>query len=139
MMKWKAVTFYTKNTPYQQEVNYLKISAASFGIDLIVKEVSNLGSWELNCGQKSTIIREALEENTRFNILYVDADAIFCSYPKLFDTLTADIAYYLRGTELLSGTLFFKNCPEVRQLVRDWEEAQFDSPTVWDQKSYNKL
>ena len=69
------------------------------------------------------------------NIVYLDADARIMRYPVLFDNFDADFgAHYLAGQELLSGTLFFRNCQKCYHLVYLWHELLRESKgPVWDQ------
>ena len=85
------------------------------------------------------------------NIVWVDVDAEFKRYPTLFDTLTCDIAafefsqekYYKRTKsklmEMLSGTLFLRNCENTHSIVQQWIEECRRHPRVWDQKSLQKV
>jgi hypothetical protein len=131
---FRIVAFYTENTPYEDEVVHLEESLKRHGLKYIIYKRSTRGSWVANCAQKPEIILNALTCSSS-DVVYLDADAVVDSYPTIFDTIDCDIGvHFLRGKELLSGTLYFKNCPKIMKLVYDWQEAQKKSPDVWDQK-----
>ena len=90
----KVINYFTKNTPYEFQANELKQNLESFGIDYKTYETSDLGSWELNCAQKSYIIGLALEE-TDDDIFYVDCDAFFQQKPDWSDFKDLDVPSFL--------------------------------------------
>jgi len=45
---------------------------------------------------------------------------------------------FLRN-EILSGTVWLKNCEETRDIVRLWESECHKHPEKWDQKSLQKV
>jgi hypothetical protein len=84
------------------------------------------------------------------NIVYVDADAEFLAYPQLFETFKGDIGVYEFDrtcyhtnngpeTEILSGTVFLRNCERVINVVKEWERECKDNPKAWDQLSLEKV
>ena len=44
-----VVSYYTKNTPYEDEIKHLIASCEKFGIPYEIDGIPNLGSWEKNC------------------------------------------------------------------------------------------
>ncbi len=71
----KLISFYTKNTIYEKEIEDLSASCKALQIDHYIEEREDLGCWEKNCNQKPLFIYECLQ---RFNepLLWVDADGI---------------------------------------------------------------
>ncbi len=134
-MSFIVTSFYTENTPYKKEVLRLIQSARKFNIKFHVKSVVSLGSWEKNCQYKAIHILETLNKFDE-NILWVDADAIFLSYPELFDQMDCDIAYHYleHRKEILSGTLFLRNNEKVKGLVEKWIEIN-STNNLWDQRN----
>ena len=87
------------------------------------------------------------------DIVYVDVDAEFLAYPKLFDNWTTlcyvDVGVYVfdrscytksaKGFEVLSGTIFLKNNDKVRGILTEWETLQKLNPKTWDQKTLEQV
>lgn len=126
-MNWQAVTFVTAGTGYEREVLRLKASAEACAVPLEVYTYPSRGSWRANLNYKSETILRAMDEFTDKDIVFIDADAVVRSYPTLFDELSerrvSDIAvHFLRDVELLSGTLWIRNCDAGRVIVKRWHE-----------------
>ena len=71
-----VVSYYTQNTPYENEVQNLIQSCEKFGIEYHVEGLPDKGSWEENCAIKPYFIRDKMRFFRR-PILWVDADAVF--------------------------------------------------------------
>ena len=131
------VSFYTIDTPYEQEAQEMKASAEAVGLrDIRLYPVLSKGSWERNCQLKAEIIQQAAHElQTPF--LYVDSDARFNEYPAMLDyAWDQDIAvHYFKGRELLSGTLWVNPSHETFALLAMWIVLNLEQPRVWDQKT----
>jgi hypothetical protein len=133
----KIVAYYTSNTPYEQEA--LAFEDSFRGQNYHIFKVDNLGQWELNCAQKPTIIKKALEL-FKEDILYLDIDArLVSSLPPIPSPNKIGICMWnpiwkSNTPELLSGTIYFPNNSDSLTLVNDWIEHQKLTPTVWDQK-----
>lgn len=132
---FKVVAFYTKDTPYENEIEILKASLKKHKIPHIIKGIESRGNWVLNAGAKPDFLLDILND-VDHDILYVDADAEFTCYPTIFDDLQADIALHKRnGTEVLSGTIFIKNRNEAKAVISAWAAEQRRKPFLWDQKT----
>lgn len=138
---WIIASYYTKDTYYEDVAHqYLIKSCARLNLPHIVKPIDNLGDWQKNTHYKASFIREML--NTQKDIVFVDCDAKFLSYPELFDTIECDMGAYiwkrsLRAEndrlELLSGTMYFANNNKVKEFVDKWILALTQTRT-WEQK-----
>ena len=152
-MNWMVVGYYTKNTIYEiKSLNFID-SLDRFKIPHDVQAVENLGDWYKNTCYKPTFLCEMLEKHKPLSIIYVDCDAEFLKFPVLFDELCNDpsvnIGVYVfdrscyrksvKGTEVLSGTVFLKNNEMVIDLVGKWEIECKANPKTWDQKSLEKI
>jgi hypothetical protein len=137
--------YYTINTSYQNLAKTLKSSLDPLNLDYHIEGIEDQGSWEKNTHYKPYFIKKCLDNN-QCDLLYVDADAIFRSYPKLIESLDCDIAYRTenfrwRKDEALSGTIYLRNCNEVKELVNRWIEinesrpAERMKPETWEQKN----
>lgn len=71
-----VVSYYTKDTPYENEVKHLIESCEKFGIQYHIEGVPDRGSWEANCAIKPYFMRDKMKELQR-PIMWVDADAVF--------------------------------------------------------------
>lgn len=140
-MSWQAVTFYTTGTGYETEAKRLVASAGKLNVPLRVYEYPPAGTWRENLNFKSESILRAMDEFPGTDIVFVDCDAIFHRWPKLFDELSAagnyDIAAHfhpyrgsVNGGSLLSGTLWFRNGPEGRRLVEEWHRIGAANPDI---------
>ena len=125
MNKFIVVSYYTKKTGYQREAVRLEQSLMKHGIPYHIAAVPNLGSWLKNTHLKAVFMKNILEKFFGVDIVWTDADSIFHSYPKLFDTIDCDIALHFRNwrsnpNELLIGTIYHRNNEKVRNLINDW-------------------
>ena len=138
-MTYLIVSYFTADTPYEEEVKKLQASIEQFSLPSFIPSRPNLGSWEKNCQQKADVILEALEMQPH-NVVWLDADAVIQQDPVLFGELQCDIGYHYleHRKELLSGTLFLKNSPKVIQLVKDWIALNATNDE-WDQKNLQRL
>lgn len=129
------VSFFTKNTGYEQEVQNLIRSLDEHQLRRVIYPIRSLGSWQANTQHKAVIIKQALSELDE-NIVYVDADAIVRRKPTLFDDIQADIGVHFRnGKELLGGTIFLRNRRNVRTLVDRWVSRNQRHQNTWDQQN----
>ncbi len=122
--KFIIIAFYTKDTPYEEEIKNLIASLEKEGLDNHeIVPVENRGSWKLNSRQCPEIIKAALDKYRGRSVLYVDADAIFHSFPweveKLIDNGT-DMAVWWpenKKRQLSAGTLYFANSKHARTIL----------------------
>lgn len=122
---------------YTDSYAYLAADFADSCIDLNIpfklERVNDLGSWRANTHYKPTFIRQCLDE-VKFDIVYVDVDARFVKYPELFHTIDCDISFHrLRGEEVLSGTIYFKNNEVSKNVCNRWIERCSIRQDVWEQ------
>lgn len=124
-----VVSYYTKNTPYEDEVKHLIASCEKFGIPYEIEGIPNLGSWEKNCCYKPQFILEKMEK-INGPLLWVDADGVFVRWPKQLETLTADVGLCiieelpdLHPCKMITGTIFFNNTKKGKELLIQWLKA----------------
>ena len=139
------ISYYTENSPYEQEAERLIESLRVLGLRHFVVPEPSKGSWLKNCAHKSVFIQRTLKE-LKEPVLWLDADATVEKYPVLFDTLDVEFAARHNGTpngklkgtdgrgQLLSGTLYFKPCIGIDALLKRWCELCKTTPGVWDQR-----
>ncbi len=75
-----VISYYTVNTPYEEEVKHLIASCKKFGLDTCIEGIPSQGSWEKNCAIKPFFIKEKLHALQR-PVFWVDADAVFLKEP----------------------------------------------------------
>lgn len=140
-----VIAYYTENTSYQSLAEKLKKSLQNFGLPHHIEAIRDQGSWEKNTHYKAYFIKKCLEDRNQ-DLLYVDVDAIFKSYPSLIQSLSCDIAYRTedfrwRKDEALSGTIFLRNNDKIKRFVDRWIEinertpAERMKPETWEQKN----
>lgn len=134
----RIVAYYTKNTPYEEEVKKLEESIKKLGLTYHLEGYEGQGSWVLNCGMKPIFIWEMLHKFPDEDLLYVDADAIVHKEPQK-SVMQGDICAHVKeGGTLLSGTVFFKNNERVKKLVHEWIRRQKKDPQKWDQQTLHE-
>ncbi len=140
------VSFYTIDTPYEEEVERLKHSCKKWNLEACIEGVKSQGSWERNCAIKPKFILDKLKKFKR-PIFWVDADSVFLKPPKFAQFMEYDFSVrFYEGlpedhtSRVASGTVFV-NCTEKGQkLIESWHEEstrQLNDPKrqeeFWDQ------
>lgn len=141
-----VISFYTKETGYQLEVQNLIESCRLFEIESHIEGIPSFGSWELNCSYKPFFIHQKLKEFKR-PLFWVDADGVFVQKPRFLPQFNADLS--VRSHEeyppnhpsrvITSGIFINYTEPAVR-IIRSWAEEcrrQITHPDrneeFWDQ------
>lgn len=148
MSPFLVIAYYTLGNQYESLSENLKKSCKDFNLPLFLKPIEDLGSWSKNTHYKANFIQECLERFNQ-NLLYVDVDAVFRSYPSLFEDIDCDIAYRTenfrwRANEALSGTIFLSNNDKVKSFVNLWIEMNDKTPAIkikpetWEQANMQK-
>jgi len=145
-----VVSYYTLNTGYVDEVKHLVRSMNVFNVPYFVKPIKNRGSWQLNTMFKAEFCKAMLLKFKRKHIVFVDADAVFKQYPKIFDLMDHDIGVCYRDhakfsrqknrthKELLSGTIYFANRPHVIAFIDLWIAYNRSNPGTWEQRNLER-
>lgn len=120
-MKYTVISFYTPR--YTEIVKNLIKSLKKFKIPYDIEPMEDKGNWVANTYEKCKFIRRKLDEH-KGTIIWLDADAVVKKYPKYFDIIEEDVAVYIKRHtrlwgEIISGLVYLKNTPHVKQLV-DW-------------------
>lgn len=123
-------------------------SISKFDMQSEIRAIDSLGNWDKNTHYKPGFIREMLDKYPDQSIVYIDVDAEFLQYPKLFDELHCDIAVHLLDhkqyrrirtpPEILSGTIYFGNTERARDIITLWKEVCDANPTMWDQAALHQ-
>lgn len=145
MTDFIVCSYYTAKTGYEKEALTLE---ASFRLHKIepyhIQRISNLGSWQKNTHFKAKFIKMMLKQYPQMAIVFVDADAVFHSYPKLFGEIGVDFACHFRNWhhrqgELLSGTLFFKNNGKMSRIVDEWIAVNKQNQIKFEQRNLERV
>lgn len=122
----KVISFYTPNTPYQQEVETLKRSCERFGIPICVSEVASKGSWEKNVAMKPEFILQKRKSQAG-PLLWVDADGAFLQKPdfSLFEGVDFAVRFMAIFQEkpehaINAATIFIADTDAAKELVSAW-------------------
>ena len=131
------VSFYTKNTLYEEEAQRLMASCDKLKLESHVVGIESFGSWELNCAYKPFFLLETLKKVQK-PILWVDADGEVVRKPLKKD-LRGDVAAYVdeelawtHVSKVRSGTVFINATAGGEACLRRWAEemtAMFSNPT----------
>ena len=120
------VSYYTKKTLYQIEVQNLIASCEKWGLPIDVEGIESFGSWELNCGYKPFFLYRKLQELKK-PLLWVDADAVVLKQPEVLEAFTADLAVRINEglapdhpSKVISSTIFVNYTSEGGELLRLW-------------------
>jgi hypothetical protein len=119
------ISYYTKNTIYEKEVEGLIETCNELDLNCSIEGVQDLGSWEKNCCFKPTFIYQKLMEFKR-PVLWVDCDAVILKEPACFD---CDIALTINEkldisdhSKILAGTIFVDYSPQSLEFIKAWEK-----------------
>ncbi|MEM8757173.1 MAG: class I SAM-dependent methyltransferase [Planctomycetota bacterium] len=127
------VSYYTKDTPYEDEARGLIASLDALGLEHRVTGLPVTGSWIENCGRKVRLIRETWQDARR-PVLWLDADARVHARPDLFAGIDADFAVRcFLGWAFGSGTVFFNSTALAGMLLDDWLHRVETEPTIGEQ------
>ena len=145
-----VVSFYTVDTPYEEEVKHLIKSCENFSIPHQVEGIPSAGSWEVNCAFKPIFILQKLEELRR-PLLWVDADAVFVQkMEKIFD-YSKDFGVRMYNcpddhpSRIVSSTVFINATKRARDTVKLWAEEciklfeERGDKEVWDQDALRSV
>jgi len=133
------VSFHTPDPLYTTAAMRLKTSLERYKLPHKVLSCPDKGSWLNNSAFKANFILAMLRDWSE-NIVWVDADAEIVEEPLIFKELTADLAAVMhRGQELLTGTLFLRNCQEIKKLLENWIAANKAYPMRWEQNNLQML
>ncbi len=151
MNTFVIVGYYTHGTFYEEMSKTLIESLERHNIPFYIEGVPNLGTWMKNTSFKPTFLKQMINKFEE-NIVYVDVDARFFKFPILFEELNNDpecnIAVHVfdrscyrasaKGVEVLSGTIFMRNCEWVRTILDMWED-RCKHNSIWDQKALESV
>lgn len=135
-----VVSFYTKDTPYQLEVQNLIASCEKWKLTYSIEGVESQGSWELNCAYKPFFLLKKFEE-LKSPLLWVDADGVFCRSPDGSVFREMDFAVRINEecesdhpSRVVSSTVYVNNTEGARMILRLWAEESLRQLNEKDRK-----
>lgn len=132
----RVVSYFTPE--YQATaVEYLLPSLIQTNIPHSVRHVPSLQSWRSNTLHKSEFLLRMHAEFPEEGLLWVDVDARVYRNPfEFLESLVCDIGvHYLRGQELLSGTIWLPAVERREEILQAWHAENAAEPGRWDQKN----
>jgi len=151
-MAWVVCAYFTRGNHYEKVVKDLIASLKKFELPYDITPISRDLNWDQATHYKPTFLLNMLEKHSPHNIIYVDADAIFCRYPEYFDTLDKkgkDIAVHILdhtqfrrkncAPEMLSGTIYLRNTPTTTKILNEWVKVCYSNIKLWDQRALERV
>lgn len=121
-----VVSYFTRNTYYEKEVEGLIASCRKFNIEYDIQSLPCLGNWNANCHQKPFFILKCMEKHQR-PLLWIDADGIICSDLNYFNTIKETIAVRMldplpkdHHSKVISATVYIQPYPLGFQILNWW-------------------
>jgi hypothetical protein len=126
MKKPLVISFYTKNTPYEEEIKKLLASLDRLGIESHIEGIESLGTWEKNCAYKPFFILQKMKEFQR-PLLWVDADGVFLKKPDFHEWMECDISVRVNEflpkhheSHVVANSVFVNDTEKARDLLEEW-------------------
>ncbi len=134
-----VVSFYTKNTGYEEEATRLRRELHLFGFEYDIEGIQSFGSWQKNTQYKAKFIAGMLEKHPKRNLLWLDVDSSVYQYPDLFDNANFDLGVHIidwskygngqrRDKQLANAVIYLKNVDVVRRFIHDWIRINEQKP-----------
>jgi len=140
-MRPLVVTYYT-NDAYKALADRMLASAKAVGLPTKGYYIENPeGTWRAGDCRKPAVVLRALKENPYVDVLFVDADCRFLSYPHLIagDQHDKDIALYFETSNLPASTvMWFRAGTGIRYAERWVEEMKLTPDTPNDMFALNR-
>jgi hypothetical protein len=126
--KHTFVSFYTKNSPYEQHAQNLKSSLEAHNLNYDIQEIESKETWSANSLHKPAFLLEMLEKH-KSPLIWTDADTQIHSRPDFFDTCFADISLRINDftedsdpKKIQTHTLFINNTASAKKLLLLWNK-----------------
>lgn len=146
------ISYYTIDTPYEEEVKKLAASLIQFELPHELWGLPSLGSWAKNVSQISNVCREAVDKYPDRPVVFICADCIIRQRPELLEKMPSDIdfavhygLYHKRiGRQVNGSCYYFAPTDEAKILVREYERrcmvelAANDFPR-WEEKVMQEI
>ena len=121
-----TVSFYTKDTIYEQEAMKLMASLQALNMDYDVQGIESRGNWRANVGYKPTFLLRMLEKHKQ-PIMWMDVDDTLVKCPEILLQAKCDIAFVfvyeyfgLQAPGPSTAILYFANNGVAKGILKDW-------------------
>lgn len=121
----KVCAFFT-NDAYRREADQLLDSLDRFSLYYSIHRIDGRDGWTEAVLHKPRFILDSLRDTDADAILYTDADSELLQKPDWSIFKDADVSWHqfrsspIHAEENLTGTMFFRNTPDVRLFVEEW-------------------
>lgn len=150
MNKFIVISYYTRNTPYEEEAKIMVESLKRFNLEYDIIAIDVIGSWQKNTRYKAKFILKMLEKYSPLPIVWIDVDAVIKSDPIFLSMIDADVAFYYRTTggrtpripeksELISAAMYFKTNDRVKNLLNMWIASNDGDERDLEQHNLQKI
>jgi len=126
------ISYWTSH--YKKAAERLRASLDRLGLEHDIQEIQDNG-WTANVRYKPTHILSMLYKHSdAYAVVWIDADGDVLQTPTLFFEMEEDLGahfYFWKGKqreELLSGTLFVRNTPNMIAAMEQWVNAMKKAP-----------
>lgn len=142
-----VVSFYTENTGYEREADFLMRSCVAHGMPFDIQGRPSRGEWVENCSMKPGFILDMMGKYPDRPIVWLDADATLQQRPLMFEKIGPGIDFACCHTEFIkeigpqvaSGVLYFAPTPKAKDLVVRWNYLCKSNTKAWDQAHLQSL
>jgi hypothetical protein len=137
-----VVSFYTKDTGYEEEIKNLEESLNKYNLSYSIAGIENQGSWLKNIHYKADYLEQQLYE-WNMPVVFLDADAIVRQPPLLFNDLI-DIGIEMAAgfhhinanyKHLNSATLLLQPSESTFKALKSWKAYNAIHPDKLDQEN----
>ena len=129
----RFISFYTKNTPYEDLSYELSESLQKFSLPHTLYAIEDQGKWSKNVLQKPRIVERAMIDYPDDSIVWIDVDSLVMKKPILFEDFCSkniDIAVFVREKKrsdpfqynTFNCVIYFKPGQKSLDFVRVWSK-----------------
>ena len=147
-----VVSFYTKDTPYEEEAKAFIASCRAHEIRFEVEALESRGSWDLNCALKPQFLLKKLKEKKE-PLLWVDIDGRFLKPLGEYDWSGSDFSLRVNAhlpegdpNVFFAATIYCSYNPQVIALLEAWAQGCEEAfacgnrkEEVWDQDVLHRV
>lgn len=135
------VACYTSGDYEQEAQEKLLPSLRKLHLAHDVREIPCEGSWVANGFACQAFLLRMCRAYPTTHLLFLDVDAVVHTSPwSYLLRLECDLAaHYMRGTELLTGTLYMPPRPRREPILLQWMDRNRKNPNTWDQRNLQAM
>lgn len=121
MKDFIIISMFTKDTPYEKDIDILSRSIDRYNIKYDIIGKDNTGNWIKNTYLKALTIKDAMNKY-KIPVVWIDIDAKLVRYPDFFFNMNGEISYFKFDNyeDILTGTLYFAYTDNCKRIIDDW-------------------